>query len=287
MQDITDVGEMPEDLDERNVLVTGGSLGIGREVGRQLAARGARVTLVARDQAALASALANLPGEGHRTLAFDVSDADAWIGAMRTLDRSGALQGLVCAAGVLGPVGRLDEVPLAAISETLAINLSGTLLALRHAMPRLERSGGRAVAFSGGGATAPLPRYDAYAISKAAVVRLVENVACTTEVEINCVAPGFVATRMHQGTLDAGPEKAGAAYWARTAEQVDAGGFPAAEAAELVCLLLSEEGAGITGRLISAQWDPWREQDFRARLRTDPDLARLRRIDDQQFFAGH
>jgi hypothetical protein len=51
----------------------------------------------------------------------------------------------------------------------------------------------------------------------------------------------------------------------------------------LVAFLLSRHAAGITGRLISAQWDPWREEQFRARLREDPDLAKLRRIDDQFF----
>ena len=271
------------DFAGRCVLVTGASLGIGNEVARALAARGARIVLVARGEKALAAALTDLPGEGHRTIALDVSDADASPATMEVVDRFGALHGVVCAAGVLGPVGRFDEVPVAAVAETIAINLLGTFLALAHTLPRLERSGGRAVAFSGGGATGPLARYDAYAASKAGVVRLVENLAQATTVEINCVAPGFVATQMHQATLDAGPERAGAAYHARTAEQIASGGFPAAEAAALVCLLLSGEASGITGRLISAQWDPWRDPEFRERLRSDPDLGRLRRIDDQFF----
>ena len=67
--------------------------------------------------------------------------------------------------------------------------------------------------FSGGGGTSPLPRYDAYAASKAAVVRLTENLAADGEIEINAVAPGFVATRMHDGTLQAGPKAAGQRYY--------------------------------------------------------------------------
>ena len=66
-------------------------------------------------------------------------------------------------------------------------------------------------------------------------------------------------------------------------EQLDGGGFPASEAAELVAFLLGPGAAGITGRLISAQWDPWREDEFRERLRSDSDLAKLRRIDEQFF----
>jgi 3-oxoacyl-[acyl-carrier protein] reductase len=145
---------------------------------------------------------------------------------------------------------------------------------------------GRAVTLSGGGGTAPLARYDAYAASKAAVVRLTENVAVDGEVEVNCVAPGFVATRMHAGTLTAGPEAAGADYYRRTQAQLAEGGFPAAEAAALVAFLLSDSAAGISGRLLSAQWDPWREDEFRRRLRNDRSLATLRRIDGQLFTAG-
>src|SRR6202044_3342151 len=79
------------------------------------------------------------------------------------------------------------------------------------------------------------------------------------------------------------PEAAGQSYYQRTQEQVRGGGFPASEAAELVAFLLGPDAAGITGRLISAQWDPWRDEGFRERLRTDPDLAKLRRIDEQFF----
>jgi NAD(P)-dependent dehydrogenase (short-subunit alcohol dehydrogenase family) len=108
-------------------------------------------------------------------------------------------------------------------------------------------------------------------------------VAAEGSIQINCVAPGFVATRIHEGTLQAGPEAAGDAYYEQTRTQLAQGGFPAAEAAELVAYLLGPESAGITGRLISAQWDPWRDEDFRRRLRDDPDLGRLRRIDEQFY----
>jgi len=47
--------------------------------------------------------------------------------------------------------------------------------------------------------------------------------------------------------------------------------------------LLSDASRGITGRLISAPWDPWREPDFRQRLERERDLATVRRIDDQFF----
>ena len=127
-----------------------------------------------------------------------------------------------------------------------------------------------------------MPRYDAYAASKAAVVRLSENLAIAlAPLPVNCVAPGFVATEMHEATLAAGPVVAGAEYYERTVRVLREGGVPPHEAAELVCTLL--EDARFTGKLISAQWDPWRDPDFRDRLAADSGLATLRRIDGTLF----
>lgn len=271
------------DFAARRILVTGGSLGIGLEVSRELASRGARVVVVARGIEAVEVAVESLDGTGHEGLSLDVSDPRAWEAAAVGIDAGGDLHGLATAAGILGPIGALEDLPAADLVETIAVNLVGTMLALRFALPRLRASGGRAVTFSGGGGTSPLSRYDAYAASKAAVVRLTENVAVGGEIEINAVAPGFVATRMHDETLRAGPEAAGQTYYQRTREQLDSGGFPASEAAELVAFLLGPVAAGITGRLISAQWDPWRDEKFQERLRKDSDLAKLRRIDDQFY----
>jgi 3-oxoacyl-[acyl-carrier protein] reductase len=274
-----------ERLDARRILVTGGSLGIGLEVSRELARRGARVSVAARGVEAIAGAIEALKGSGHEGFSIDVSDAASWEDAAVRIDAGGELHGLVTAAGILGPIGALEQLPVADLVQTIAINVIGTMLALRFALPRLRTAGGRAVTFSGGGGTSPLPRYDAYATSKAAVVRLTENVAAGGEIEVNAVAPGFVATRMHDDTLRAGAAAAGESYFERTRAQLAEGGFPAREAAELVCFLLSDAARGISGRLISAQWDPWREDGFRARLRQEPDLAKLRRIDDQFFVA--
>jgi NAD(P)-dependent dehydrogenase (short-subunit alcohol dehydrogenase family) len=275
---------MSRDLEGRRVLITGGSLGIGLEVSRELASRGSRVIVAARGSEAVAAAVETLDGTGHQGICLDVADARSWEEAIEAIDSHEPLHGLVTAAGVLGPIGLLENLDPSELSRTIAINLTGTMLALHHMLPRLSHSQGRIVTFSGGGATSPLPRYDAYAVSKAAVVRLTENIATRGDVEINCVAPGFVATRMHESTLQAGPEAAGVEYHERTVTGLAEGGFPAREAAELVCFLLSADARGITGRLVSAQWDPWRESAYQTRLRTEPALGKLRRIDDQ-FFA--
>jgi meso-butanediol dehydrogenase / (S,S)-butanediol dehydrogenase / diacetyl reductase len=270
-------------LEGRLVLVTGGSRGLGLESARALAERGARLVLVARAAAALADATASLPGSGHRWLAFDVSDEDAW---RRHLEDVDELAGLVTAAAVLKPVGVIGSYSLAAFRRTLETNLLGTLLAIHCCLPALRAGRGSIVTFGGGGATSPLPRFDAYASSKAAVARLTENLAAALGpdgITVNCVAPGFVTTGIHEATLAAGPAVAGTEYYERTRREISRGGFPASEAAELVCLLL--EGVPFTGKLVSAQWDPWRDHQFHERLATEPALATVRRIDGTAFIA--
>lgn len=244
------------------VLVTGGSRGIGAEVVRTLAARGDDVVAVGRDEDALRAVCEET---GAASLALDVADEAAW----REVDQ---VEGLVCAAGVLAPVGPLGSYEPAEFWRTMEINVLGTLLPIHHLRPRCV------VTFSGGGATSPWRRYDAYATSKAAVVRLTENLAAEG-LTINAVAPGLVATDIHQAAFEAG-ELAGEDAEA-IRRRIEERAVPATDAAELSALLLDDPP--FSGRLISAQWDPWRDPKWRARLVDEPDLGTLRRIDDQFF----
>ena len=259
-------------------------MGIGRAVCHAVAEAGAEVIVAARGLDAVRSTVAELSGGPHKGLMLDVALEDSWVEAMREIDAP--LDGLVTAAGVLGPIGPLPVVTLADFRRTVEINLIGTMLALQHFLTHASGPGASAVTFSGGGSTAPLPRYDAYAASKAGVVRLTENVALVAReqgIRVNSIAPGFVATRMHEATLAAGSELAGTEYHERTLLQLQQGGASPREAAELACFLLHPDADGITGKLISAAWDPWHEESYRARLRQEPDLATLRRIDTQLF----
>jgi len=186
----------------RIVVVTGASRGIGRETAATLAREGASVIAVGRDVRLLEDLTAGLPGQGHRYAAMDVRNEAAWTKLVADLDR---IDGVVAAAGVYGPIGRIDTLDVSEMRDAFDVNLFGSLLAVRACLSRLAESGGSAVLFGGGGSD-PLPGYDAYLASKAAVVRLAENLAAELAglgVRVNAVAPGFVVTDIHRATLAA------------------------------------------------------------------------------------
>jgi NAD(P)-dependent dehydrogenase (short-subunit alcohol dehydrogenase family) len=274
-------------LEGRRILVTGASRGIGRHVALRLARDGAEVVVVSRDLQTLRGVLAELEPGPHAAVALDVRDRSAWSDAMDAIAPGGRLSGVVTAAATLKPIGPIGTWDIEEFRQTLDTNIVGTVLAVECAVEYLKSSSGSIVAFSGGGATGAFPRYDAYAASKAAVVRLVENLAIELRpdsVRVNCVAPGFIVTDMHLATIAAGPEQVGRDYFDRTRRAVenDDGDSPDLAAA-LVSFLVSPASEPISGKLISARWDPWQDEEFQRRLANDPDFATLRRIDGQFF----
>jgi NAD(P)-dependent dehydrogenase (short-subunit alcohol dehydrogenase family) len=271
----------------RQALITGASQGLGLSIARAFVAEGASVFLCARDAATLERAereLAPLCGEGQVIEAepADVSkpdDVERLVAA--ATDRFPSLSVLVNNAGVYGPKGPIWEVDWDEWVQAIEINLFGSVLVARALVPHLRRLGqGKIVQLSGGGATSPLPGLSAYAASKAAVVRFVETLALELRedhVDVNAIAPGALNTRLLDEVIAAGPERVGESFHRRALEQQQKGGTPLERGAELAVWLASSASDGITGRLLSAVWDPWRDlpshQDD-----LDSDIYTLRRI---------
>jgi 3-oxoacyl-[acyl-carrier protein] reductase len=279
-------------LDERRIIITGGSQGIGFAAAEKCASEGANVILCARSHADLNNAASRLPGgssKDHRIYALDVGNLNevqefaTWVKKEKL-----SINGVVNCAGVYGPIGKTTDVNLADFAKTLQINFLGTVYMCSIFAPLLMSRGRKKIInFSGGGAASPFPNYSAYATSKVAIVRFTENLALELlpdGVDVNCIAPGFVITRLHQQTIDAGTKSVGDAFYETTKKQIEAGGIPPEKAAALASFLLSTDSDGITGKFISAPWDPWDTAAFQRQLREDRDVATLRRIDNKSFF---
>jgi 3-oxoacyl-[acyl-carrier protein] reductase len=193
------------ELSGKVALVTGSSRGIGREISRALAQKGARVAVHYRsDQEAARETLASLDGGPHALFKADVADAGSARGLVEGVVREmGGIDVLVNNAGLFKahPIPEVDyEGWQDAWSRTIATNLLGPAnLSFCAARRMMERDGGRVVSVSSRGAFRGEPETPAYGASKAGLNAMSQSMAQALAphgVYFYVVAPGFVETDM-------------------------------------------------------------------------------------------
>jgi 3-oxoacyl-[acyl-carrier protein] reductase len=197
--------------EDRAILVTGGSRGIGRAIARAFAERGDRVAVhygTSRERAE--SVLAEPPGSGHAVVQADMAEADAVARMVdEAADALGGLDVLVNNAGVFTAHPPLEVSYAewqAAWARTLAVNLVGAANATFRAVPHLIAAGGGAVVnVSSRGAFRGEPDTPAYGASKAGLNALTQSMALVLAphgISVTAVAPGFVQTEMARAVLE-------------------------------------------------------------------------------------
>jgi NAD(P)-dependent dehydrogenase (short-subunit alcohol dehydrogenase family) len=278
-------------LQGRGAIVTGGTQGLGLEIACAFVRAGASVLLCGRDAARVAEAreavlAAATPDAVVIAEAADVSnpdDVEALVA--RALDELPRLDILVNNAGVYGPMGPSESVDWQEWTRAIEINLYGSVLMCRAVLPHMKAQRyGKIVQLSGGGATNPIPMISAYAAAKAAVVRYAESLALEVRdygIDVNAIAPGALNTRMLDEVLAAGPQQVGAGFHDRMMKIKAEGGTPLETGAALTVFLASAESDGITGRLLSAVWDDWRDLPVHRAALDASDVYTLRRITPQ------
>jgi 3-oxoacyl-[acyl-carrier protein] reductase len=275
-------------LANRFAIITGAGQGLGAAIAERFVSEGASVMLCARNEASLQEVRARLQPQLRRDQEIliqrcDVanrSDVDELI--ERSLAAFPKLDILVNNAGVYGPFGLLEDVDWDDWVTALAVNIMGTVYPCRSVLPHFKRQHyGKIINLSGGGATNPLPRISAYAASKAAVVRFTEGLALEVKesgVDVNAIAPGMLATRLTDQLIAAGPERVGRDFYDRIVKMRDTGATPLSRPAELCVYLASAASDGISGKLLSAVWDPWSELKSHLSDLDGTDIYTLRRI---------
>lgn len=192
-------------------LVTGAGSGIGRGAAIDLARRGAKVAVLARQQGRIDEVCAEIEAAGGEALGIsaDVKSQEALEDAIRQIDEKwGRLDCVVVNAGKNGVFAPLDDLTLEEWNDTIATNLTSTFLTVRSSVPLLRRTGGGSivvVSSVNGSRTFNYPGAVAYSVSKGGqvtFVKMVTNELAQQKIRINVVCPGAIDTNINtEGTF--------------------------------------------------------------------------------------
>ncbi|NDJ87287.1 MAG: SDR family oxidoreductase [Chloroflexi bacterium] len=244
-------------LEQKVALITGGSSGIGKATAHRLATAGARIGVLGRtpdEVESVTEAIESSGGEAMSLLA-DVSDAEAMQDAIEQLvSRWQRLDVVFANAGINGVWAPLGELTPQDWDKTINVNLKGTFLTVKYALPYLKRDGGSVIVtssingtrvFSNSGATA-------YACSKAAQVAFVKMAALELAkhgIRVNVICPGAIESQISDNTTKEDLEHI------REPVEFPEGQIPltdgkpgeAEQVADLVLFLASDAASHITG----------------------------------------
>ncbi len=243
-------------LRERAVIVTGGGTGIGAACAAELAAHGARVTICGRTASTLEAAASRIADRARHggSVRHVVADVTVEDDVARVVDEAcradGALRGVVANAGGGGGMGPYHLQDVGEFTRVLHLNVLGTMLCLKHALPRMVAAGGGSfVGMSSIAGHVTHPYFGAYPVAKAAIEEMMRNAADEygpVNVRCNAVRPGFIATEIMEGIPRDSP------VYASYIENTPLGGVGEPEdVARLVRFLVSDEARWITGQVVN------------------------------------
>jgi NAD(P)-dependent dehydrogenase (short-subunit alcohol dehydrogenase family) len=233
------------DFEGRHVVVTGGSTGIGFATAKLLAARGAKVSLIARSLEKLDIAAGKI-GDNAQGFAADVSENAALVAALEAAANAhGPIDGLFANAGTGGKFGPVQHCADDDFEAVLAVNLLGPFRAIKHVLPGMIHRGRGAILATGSLASERgMPMNAAYVASKHAVLGLARAVAAEAAphgVRVNCIIPGFIETPMLDGLPPGAMEGLAAIVPQRRTGSAE-------EVAEVAAFLLSDAASHVIGQ---------------------------------------
>jgi NAD(P)-dependent dehydrogenase (short-subunit alcohol dehydrogenase family) len=248
----------------KSIVITGASSGFGAAFANALAIDGHDLFICARRADRLAEIATKHPTMFH--VACDVSQERQVEDFFRRVgERTRSLDAVIHCAGMIGPLGTFDSVKSEEWIAGVTANLIGVYLVAKHALQLLlPEKRPRILVLSGGGAFDPMPYVSAYGASKAATVRLVETLAVELKprnIAVNAVAPGFAPTEIYTTTLAAGRERAGD-HFDKTVEMMANWDNSMDVPVDCIRYMLSDTAAKLSGKTISARYDPWGEPEF-------------------------
>ncbi len=234
-------------FENKVVLITGGTRGIGHATARLFAEQGARVVIIGRDQEKTTEAARDVPARGE---AGDVSNAeDCERIISRTLSLHARLDVLVNCAGIIYRNRTIESISEEEWDITFDVNVKGTFLMSKYALPALRKTKGNVVNVSSYVGMVGFAGASAYAASKAAILNLTRSVAldhAKEGIRVNAVCPGSVDTDMIRSAWQQfGDVEKAQKLWA---EKHPLGRIATAdEVGRVILFLASEDASFITG----------------------------------------
>lgn len=277
---------MTKKLINKVAIITGGGRGIGKAIAKRFAQEEYHLMLVARTKTELETTAAEIVAEFHTpilTSTIDISDEQEVIQMVKnTVNELGKIDVLVNNAGIIGPMGKISEISSDEFVRTFKTNAGGMFNCTKAVVPYMKKQmAGCIINLSGGGGLQPLPYFDAYAASKAAIVRLTENFAMELEeynILVTAIAPGAVNTKMFDEQLKENKESIGDNNWRDLQGRLKSGGDSINMAPELAFFIANSNSKTFNGRVISAIWDDWENIPGQTDKILDTDIYKMRRI---------
>lgn len=247
----------------RNILVTGAGRGLGKRFALGFSKLGARVGLLARSKAEIDAAHLEIEHSGGNALRLraDVCDLEQLATAVdRMRVHYGEIDAVICAAGILGPIGPFLNSNAKAWNDVIQTNLVGVSNTCRVVLNKMtERRSGKIVVLIGPGAESMRPNFSAYAASKTGAARFVEVLAeelRDSNVQVNCVSPGSTYTSATDEILRAADVVSAKEHETAALARANGGTSPEAQM-ELLQFLLSDSSNHISGKMLFVQ-DDWK-----------------------------
>jgi 2-keto-3-deoxy-L-fuconate dehydrogenase len=188
----------PFRLDHRVALITGGSSGIGEATARAFTGAGAAVIILSIDQPRAEALAAELPGSS--VIICDVTDERAVQAAIAKIEK---LDILVNSAGI-GLVGSIEETSLDDFQRLYRVNVEGTYLVTKSALPLIKASHGSIINIGSVAGQIGVKRRFAYCATKGAVIAMTKQLAVDypSDFRVNCICPGTIDTPFVEGFLE-------------------------------------------------------------------------------------
>ena len=264
-------------LEGYGILVTGGGTGIGRACAARLARDGAVVTICGRTEARLQAVAEELAAADLRVghVVADVTQEDDVRRAVdAAVEAAGGLRGVVANAGGGGALAPYHLQDVSEFTRVLQLNVVGTMLCIKHAVPHLVAGvGGSFVGMSSVAGHITHRVFGAYPVAKAGIDEMMRNAADEygpAQVRFNSVQPGFVTTEIMDGI-----PRDSSVFESYLVNTPMGGTTEPAEVASVVSFLMGPDSARITGQTLAV--------DGGHHLRAGPDFRPFTGLGEDQL----